>query len=562
MKDRLYDKITKNKLWFIAAIIFAALVASFPGFLTSTYIGKDLTFHIYRIQEMATNIKQGVWLPAVQSNNILGYGYLVDIFYPNLFLYPAAILALIISPLTAFKILIFTYNIFTFWISYKSSKITTNNDRFSFYFALFYVLYPYKILNFYLNGFVGEFLAYAFLPLVFFGVKRLFDENKWKMLAIGMIGILYSHLITLLLASIYIAIYCVFNYKKVFNNAKIIINLIKTTVTTVVIGSAFLVPFFQYIISDSYKYNLNADISGILSYGLINLPIYIEILLQILIIAGLVVFYNKNKDRSEEKFKSSKEIMKCFLILIYVIIALTKIYPWEVFEHVPFLRNIQFSLRILGFVSPIIIFIITDLAMSLKNMNEAFIIFFVSCMLISVNQSLSKLQENEEIINYNEVLQDEEGYQEGTFIDIIGAEYVPAEFTLDGVDLMEIQMESLLKNNKEKFSGEVEYSKLVKDNSLETKLEVKTNKKVDAYLPLIYYKNYNAYDEDGNIIEKYEKDGMIALKDITSGTITVRYEVDTTQKITALVSLLTALCFLINIINKNKKYLQKNKNMV
>ena len=87
MKDRLYDKITKNKLWFIAAIIFAALVASFPGFLTSTYIGKDLTFHAYRIQEMATNIKQGVWLPAVQSNNILGYGYLVGIFYPNLFLY-------------------------------------------------------------------------------------------------------------------------------------------------------------------------------------------------------------------------------------------------------------------------------------------------------------------------------------------------------------------------------------------------------------------------------------------------------------------------------------------
>ena len=55
---------------------------------------------------------------------------------------------------------------------------------------------------------------------------------------------------------------------------------------------------------------------------------------------------------------------------------------------------------------------------------------------------------------------------------------------------------------------------------------------------------------------------MIALKDITSGTITVRYEVDTTQKITALVSLLTALCFLINIIIENKKYLQKNENMV
>lgn len=553
MKDKLYEKISQNKFWFILAVILTALVSTIPALINATYVGKDLTFHIYRIQEMATNMKQGVFLPAVQSNNILGYGYLVDIFYPNLFLYPAAILSIFISPIASFKITVFMYSIFTFLITYKTMKISTKNDMFSFYFSLFYVMYPYKVINFYLNGFVGEFFAYAFLPLVFFGLPRLFKENKWKMLAIGMIGILYSHLITLLLASIYIFIYCIFNYKKILKNKKIIINLLKTTLTTIIIGLAFLVPFINQMTSDTYKYNINAELSGILSYGLFNLPIIIEVIIQILIITGLIIFYKKNKYKSEEKFKSSKQVMKYFLILIYVVLAITKIFPWELFEYIPFLKNIQFSLRLIGFISPIIIFILTDVSTSLKNMNETFIMIFICCMLICVSQSVETLSQNGKITNFTEELKGQEGFQEGTFMDIIAGEYVPASFSLDGMDVLNIKFESLLYNNKEKFSDEVIYSELIKNNTLETKLVLETEKQVDAYLPILYYKNYNAYNESGNNIEIYEKNGMIALKNVTSGTITIKYEIDNIQKTTALISMLSALIFGVSILLQNKK---------
>ena len=542
------------KILIVVASIFVSFLSLLPGLQKEMYVGNDLSFHIYRIQEMASNmINDGVYFPSLQANNLFGYGYLVDIFYPNLFLYPAAFLTILTrNPLTSLKILIFIYTIFTFYLSYFSAKITTKNEKYAFYFGVFYCLFPYRILHFYSNGFVGEFFAFSFLPLVIFGTNRLFKENKWKMLTIGMIGILYSHLITLLLSACYIALYFIINIKDVFKNFKIIINLFKATVTTVLVGSAFLLPFISYMRSDTYKYDLNTDRSGILAYGLINLPIALEIVILITLIFMTFFIYRKFKDRFENKY-----ILKCLMIGVFSIYMVTKLFPWELCDYVPFLRNIQFSIRIINFISPFIVFIFVYFALCLKDMNKVFFYFFLCCIFTLMVITKARVSKSgEEIPNFNVLYKGVEGYQEDTYFDIIGGEYIPVSLSFGGGDLFDIQNDDLFTYNYPEFTRKVVSYELLKDNTLTTTLILDTNDPVDVVLPLLYYQNYRAYLND-NELEVFEKNGKVSIKDATSGTIIIKYEVSDLQRQSFVISLLSVIMFAIyNLKVYLKKYLK------
>ena len=538
MKSKL--KNINSKLFLFIMSLFVSFLCILPGLMPEMYVGKDFAFHVYRIQEMASNIvRDGVYFPSLQANNIFGYGYLIDIFYPNLFLYPAAFLTILIkNPLTALKILIFIYTIFTFYLSYFSAKLTTTHEKFPLYFAIFYCLYPYRILDLYCNGFMGEFFSYSFLPLVIFGMHRLFKENKWKMLAIGMIGIVYSHLITLLLATIYIGIYSIINIKSIVKDFKIALNLLKATITTMLVGSAFLLPLISYMESDTYKYNKNADLSGIVAYGLFDLPIVIEVL--IFTVFTFMAFY-AYKDL-KKKF-DSKELLISLIVMVYSMLMMTKTFPWELLDYIPFLRNIQFSIRIFNLVSPFMVFIFVYFALCLKDMNKVFFFFFTSCILtLMVTTKYEIKQSGEEITNYDIEYANVKGYQAGTYFEILGGEYVPLSLSINNLDLYDITDDILLKYNKPEFSNNVLDYELIKDGSLTTTLIVETKENVDVTLPLIYYQNYKAYLE-GEELEIYEKDGRVSIKDITSGTIIIRFEVSDLQKMSFVISLLTLIMF-------------------
>ena len=84
----MFEKVSNNKMYIFLTSVLIAFLSMFPSTINSIFVDSDLTFHIYRIQEITSNIiNDGIWLPALQGNNLLGYGYLVDIFYPSTFIY-------------------------------------------------------------------------------------------------------------------------------------------------------------------------------------------------------------------------------------------------------------------------------------------------------------------------------------------------------------------------------------------------------------------------------------------------------------------------------------------
>ncbi len=87
--------------------------------------------------------------------------------------------------------------------------------------GLFYLYAPYHALDIYVRGDVAEFWAYAFLPLAFYGLWKLYKEQKWKFVALGALGyagIILSHNLTAMMVTPFLIIvtllYCYIAYRK------------------------------------------------------------------------------------------------------------------------------------------------------------------------------------------------------------------------------------------------------------------------------------------------------------------------------------------------------------
>lgn len=75
--------------------------------------------------------------------------------------------------------------------------------------GLFYVYAPYHAVDIYVRGAVGEFWAYGFIPLLFYGLWKLSHQQKWKWVivgAVGLAGIILSHNLTAMMVTPFIII--------------------------------------------------------------------------------------------------------------------------------------------------------------------------------------------------------------------------------------------------------------------------------------------------------------------------------------------------------------------
>ena len=528
--DKIYDFIfAKNKalkIFMLFAII--ALIYTMPYIGANPYIAcEDAMFHVQRVYEMAENIKHGEWLPSLQESNLQGMGYLVDVFYPSTFMYlPALMVVAGLNPMTATTIMIYIISLATAFITFFAAKTATKNTKFAFYMAIIYTLFPFRVFNCIVRGFIGEIIGTTFLPLVIFGAYNLVKNKKWKMLAIGMILLTYSHLISLFLASMFLALYFfIYSRKEVFNK-EFIIGLIKATLTTIIVGAGFLVPFMGNITSDSFKMDLNKE-SGIqlidVTFGLFRIPWFISIFIQAALIFGLIKLKKKIEKKEDKLFAT------LIVSIIFGVVMLTNLFPWELCEKIPLLSSIQFSYRAFHIISVLASILVTKMIISMKDMNIVFVGCFASLVMILVIMpkepetldAAGNISWNKETKTYTSIVAGE--YMPSdlyNFIQDLGGSYDPRPniVNADG---------NHLPANKEwhtlSFNTNDNY------NTVET--------------DITYYRGYKAY-LNGIEISVFKNNGRVCLKDITPGSVLIRYEVDNIQKITAIISILAAIIFL------------------
>src|SRR5699024_10523591 len=121
-KDK-QNKYLKYTLMTIATLIVFAIASIATVYFTEIYHGQfwsylgssDNRFHAMRIEGLAESIKHNQYFPWINMSFMDGFGYIVNTFYSDLMIYPAAIFRLMgFSMAKTFIAFYFLLNVLTF----------------------------------------------------------------------------------------------------------------------------------------------------------------------------------------------------------------------------------------------------------------------------------------------------------------------------------------------------------------------------------------------------------------------------------------------------------------
>lgn len=358
-KDWEHMEENRRKQYAIAiAIIGIGVFATYPLFTNIVLHADDLSYHLLRIEGIKDGLLDGQFPVTILPEALEGNG-LLNTMYPSLFLYIPALLRICrISLFTSYKMYILLINMATAWIMYLSVKSVCGSRKAALLAAVLYTLCPYRFTNIYARGAVGEVTAMTFFPLFFAGLYHVIagKREKWHYLAIAMIGLLQSHILSVLLAFI---ICVVFGISHIFGiiREKRYVEIIKAAFVAGILNIWYLVPFAMYYLRGSLWSN-SLDWSTFEEYTqnvfslfqTINLESYRSYSLGMpLIICFIIVVLYMIFERKEDR---NKQFFMQLLVLGFVCAYITTNFfsGWALMDIDPvrsLLQKIQFPWRLL-----------------------------------------------------------------------------------------------------------------------------------------------------------------------------------------------------------------------
>lgn len=272
-------------------------------------------------------------------------------FYPYLTLVPLAFLSFFIkSPVEliyAFHILVIFFRLV---FSFYSCKSNSKNYLTSFVFA---VLYSVSEVYFYLDD-VGTFLATIFIPMVFFGWIEWQRNGHWKMLSLGMILIIFSHVITSLIVIFTLMVLLIFNGSRIFRvknhfnllnhdpfNFYKLLNLVKAIGLVILTTAIFWLPALylsllnKIMLPGEVSKNLRNITGSGMFIGILHVPNWSFGIIDLIGLISLIWFFKLSRTQKE------------LLILSICYWAFNSAWlPWKLIRKTP-LDLIQYPSRLM-----------------------------------------------------------------------------------------------------------------------------------------------------------------------------------------------------------------------
>lgn len=184
----MFIKFFQKFSFFIFFIILTLIpvVSLFPTGLPITHDGQD---HVARIANFYLNLTQGNFIPRWAENLNWGYGHPILMFLYPLPSYIASLFHFLgFSLVDSTKIvlglgMVLSFSFMYLWLSKFNSK------QASLFGAVLYSYAPYRFVDLYVRGDIGENLAFSFIPLVLFFVYMLYKKPDYKRILGGGISI-------------------------------------------------------------------------------------------------------------------------------------------------------------------------------------------------------------------------------------------------------------------------------------------------------------------------------------------------------------------------------------
>ena len=236
--------ITSPILWLLV-ISIAPLIAMFVPGLPITHDGQD---HVARIANFYKSLSEGNLIPRWAANVNWGYGHPI-----LMFLYPLPSYVASLFHCLGLSFVDSTKSVFV--LAYSASGLAMYlwmnaafGKRAGFIGSVLYLFAPYRFVDLYVRGAIGEHMAFVFPPLILFFLYKLTKKNTvWNGigLAVSMACFILSHNAILLMFLPVIGLYLIYLF---FFDAKKSIRFLFCSVYYVLLGfglsAFFLVPAF------------------------------------------------------------------------------------------------------------------------------------------------------------------------------------------------------------------------------------------------------------------------------------------------------------------------------
>lgn len=391
-----------KKSLFIFLIIFISLIplGDLLNFgLPITHDGQD---HVARISNFYQSLTEGNIVPRWAENLNWGYGHPI-----LMFLYP---LPSYLVSLFHFLGLTFVDSLkFLFGLTYIVSGIAMYlwtreflNEKAAFFSAILYTFAPYRFIDLYVRGAIGEHVAFVFPPLIFYFLLKLSKKNSyWFILgsAFSLSGLVLSHNAITLMFLPLIFLYIFYLAWQIKFGKYFIFNSFILILLGVGLSSFFAIPAFfegKYTLRDIVTKGTYAlhfiDFKNFIysewNYaGSGKFSVQVGILQWILIFLTLpMMLFRFNK--KNKLWILNLALLVIFMFTIFIMLPYSQ-FIWEKFT---ILQKFQFPWRFLS----VIVFTTSILGglflFTLSKKIQTFILFFLVAIILFLTQNYWKAQ--------------------------------------------------------------------------------------------------------------------------------------------------------------------------
>lgn len=504
----------KNVFFFVGVI---GLIASVPYLCGYNITGADFTYHLQRIEGVKDGLLGGQFPVRLEPRWLYDYGYADAIFYCNTFLYFPALLRILGFTVTAsYNVYCIVMNIATAWISFYCFSRIFENQRIGIICSALYTFSIFRIYKFIVTSAVGEGSAVTFIPLVIYGMYRIFAEDpkeekyksSWVPLMLGLAGLIQTHVLTCEITALVILLFCLAEIRKVFQKDTFL-ELVKGAVGAVLLSLWFLVPFLDYYLTQDvhikhvsgrtiqerglyfahlafhfWKGGTNALAAekGLESSHPMGLGL---VLLSGLFLFLIFWFSGYFRGKADKRVSFAKETAVIGTLLLFMS---TCAFPWDRIQKLhpvtaALVSSLQFPNRFLGWGTVCAVFVFGYCLRYFQSRNAGFYRAMAALALIGVTTSGMYLFDH---VNADQAYFELYNEESMGFGYISGAEYL-----IEGTDAEKLTYGGVAAGDGvEVYSWEKGY--------LQAAVQCANRKSGDSFLdiPLLLYKGYQAVNTD------------------------------------------------------------------